>query len=439
KNPEFTLYQTTAGTSSSLFGGFGAMTGGGPTTATIAVYLDSQADLEGEAAKLRDALEGVVNGGTVTVTAGGSDPGMGDSGLNISIQGDDQDAIAQVARQLLSEFEGMDRVTNLELDLASVGAELDLEPDPDKFADAGLPSEQFEQVGEELRLMRMGGVVGSASIEDADYSIFLESIAQDLDSEDTAKRLRVGWPTSVALGDIAEVSLEERQLNIQRTDQKRAATITGNISAKDVGSVNRETQKKIDGLSLPPGVEVTMGGMAEMMAESFSGMFTAIIIATVLAYAVLVFSFRSLLTPLILMVSLPLASIGAFPALLIAGQPLGISALMGILMLVGIVLTNAIVLITLVEQMHKQGMSRHDALVGGGRLRLRPILMTALTTILAMTPMAVIRSAGTLIGAELATVVIGGLFSSTLLTLLVIPVLYSLIKRQRSQVEPSPA
>ncbi|MFH1560906.1 MAG: efflux RND transporter permease subunit [Chloroflexota bacterium] len=440
RNPAITLYQTSAGTSSSLFGGFSALTGGGPSTATIEVYMDSQADLEREAAELRGALEGVVGNGTITVTVGGGlESTMGGSGLNISIRGEEQDEIARVARQLLNELEGMDEIANVRLDLASVGLELDLEPDSSRFLAAGLPQEQFEQVGQELLLMRRGGAVGMANIEGENYDIFLNGIAQGLDSEETARQLRVGWPTSVALGDIAEVHLEERQLNIQRTDQKRAATISGSIAAKDVGAVNREVQKKINGLSLPPGVEIAMGGLAEMMEESFSGMFRAIIIAVVLAYAVLVVTFRSLLTPLILMASLPLASIGAFPALLIAGQPLGISALMGILMLVGIVLTNAVVLITVVEQMHMQGMSKDDALVRGGRIRLRPILMTALTTILAMLPLAVIRTAGTLIGAELATVVIGGLFSSTLLTLLVIPVLYSLLKRSRSQPVQSPA
>jgi multidrug efflux pump subunit AcrB len=126
------------------------------------------------------------------------------------------------------------------------------------------------------------------------------------------------------------------------------------------------------------------------------------------------------------MVSLPLASIGAILALLISGYALGMSGMMGILMLIGIVLTNAIVLIALVVQLRKRGMSTYDALIEGGQTRLRPILMTALTTMIAMIPLAVGVGAGTFIAAELAVVVIGGLFSSTLLTLLVIPVIYSL-------------
>jgi HAE1 family hydrophobic/amphiphilic exporter-1 len=147
-----------------------------------------------------------------------------------------------------------------------------------------------------------------------------------------------------------------------------------------------------------------------------------------------VITFRSFLNPIIIMMSLPLASIGALLGLLITGHPLGVSALMGVLMLVGIVLTNAIVLISLVEQLRKKGMSTYEALVEGGKTRLRPILMTAITTMIAMVPLALGLGEGTIMAAELAVVVIGGLFSSTLLTLLVVPVIYSLVEGMRSRL-----
>jgi HAE1 family hydrophobic/amphiphilic exporter-1 len=164
-----------------------------------------------------------------------------------------------------------------------------------------------------------------------------------------------------------------------------------------------------------------------MMGETFSRMGLAIIAAIIISLLILVVTMRSILNPLIILVSLPLATIGAMLGLLIGGHTMGVSAMMGMLMLVGIVLTNAIVLIALVEQLRKSGMSARDALIEGGNTRLRPILMTALTTIFAMVPLAVGWGEGTLLAAELAVVVIGGLFSSTLLTLLVIPVIYSLV------------
>ena len=284
---------------------------------------------------------------------------------------------------------------------------------------------------EEFLLMMRGGTVAQASLDGETYDVFLDGIAQDLDSE-MAAELRVGWPVSVALGDIATVEFGEQPTNIRRVDQMLAVSIDAEITKKNVGAVDREVQGKIDDLMIDGqtldelGVEVEMGGVIEMMEESFSSMYIAIIVAIVLAFAVLVVSFRSFINALIIMMSLPLASIGAFLGLLIAGRPVGISAMMGVLMLVGIVLTNAIVLVTLVEQLRKRGLSAYDALIEGGRTRLRPILMTALTTMVAMFPLALGLGEGTLIAAELAIVVIGGLFSSTLLTLLVIPVLYSL-------------
>jgi HAE1 family hydrophobic/amphiphilic exporter-1 len=168
------------------------------------------------------------------------------------------------------------------------------------------------------------------------------------------------------------------------------------------------------------------------MKDTFGNMGIAIIVAIFISFAIVVASFRSLLNALIIMVSLPLASIGALVGLLIAGYPLGASAMMGMLMLVGIVLTNAIVLLALVDQLRKSGVNTYDALVQGGRTRIRPILMTALTTMIALVPLAVgLQGESVLIASELAIVVLGGLFSSTLLTLLVIPVLYSLTDRIR--------
>jgi HAE1 family hydrophobic/amphiphilic exporter-1 len=187
-----------------------------------------------------------------------------------------------------------------------------------------------------------------------------------------------------------------------------------------------------------PGVSTQAGGVTEQMNQAFADMVVAIIIAIAISFAILIASFRSLITPLIIIMSLPLASIGAVLALLAAGQPIGVSALMGILMLVGIVLTNAIVLIALVEQLRQKGMNTHDALVQAGRTRIRPILMTALATMLALTPLAFgWLGGGVLLASELAVVVMGGLFSSTLLTLVVIPVLYSLSQRFRRKPSSS--
>jgi HAE1 family hydrophobic/amphiphilic exporter-1 len=172
------------------------------------------------------------------------------------------------------------------------------------------------------------------------------------------------------------------------------------------------------------------------MNKTFHDMGIAMIIAIVISFAIVVVSFRSFLNALLIMVSLPLASIGALLGLLITRNTLGASGMMGMVMLVGIVLTNAIVLLALVDQLRKQGMSTYDALVTGGRTRIRPILMTAITTMVGLLPLALGYGQGILLASELAIVVLGGLVSSTLLTLVVVPVLYSLTDplRRRAKV-----
>ena len=170
-----------------------------------------------------------------------------------------------------------------------------------------------------------------------------------------------------------------------------------------------------------------------MIGDTFTRMAIAILVAIVLVFAIVIAMMRSLVNPLIIMASIPFAFIGSILALLITGSTLGVSAMMGMLMLVGIVLTNAIVLVSMVEHLRKSGQSVQDALVEGGKTRLRPIIMTALTTILAMIPMAVLVSSGTVLSAELAIVVIGGMVTSTFLTLFVIPAIYSLVHQRRKK------
>jgi len=227
--------------------------------------------------------------------------------------------------------------------------------------------------------------------------------------------------------------------SISRIDKNLAVSITGTVTKKDVGAVSRAAQKEMDAVTgTVEGVTTQAGGVTEEMNQVFGDMVTAIIIAVVISFGILIASFRSLIIPLIIIMSLPLASIGAVLALLATGQSIGVSALMGILMLVGIVLTNAIVLIALVEQLRHKGMSTHDALVQGGRTRIRPILMTAMATMLALIPLAIgWPGGGVLLASELAVVVMGGLVSSTLLTLVVIPVLYSLSERFRHKPSSS--
>ena len=439
-NDEIEKHFTIVGTStSSMHGVMHAAFGGGDNTAEIVILLDSGADMEKERDDLELAVERIMLGDFVTVMTAeeAMETQMGAAGVEITIQGNSYDDLRSAAGNLTQRLGEIEGLSDLESQVTMEVHKLHIELDPSKMAALGLTEEQMDQLDNEKLLLTMGGNVTSVNIDGEDYRVFLTEVAGRLrqagDPEALAKALPVGYPQSVPLGNVAVVEFGLGPTHISHADQKLAATIEGTVSKKDVGAVNRDVKHEIDAVldEVDPlgvkGIEIKMGGVAEEMEEYQNRMIIAILAAIVIAYLILVVSMRSILNPLIIMVSLPLASIGALLGLLISGHTLGMSGAMGVLMLVGIVLTNAIVLIALVEQLRKQGMNTYDALVEGGRTRLRPILMTALTTMFAMLPLAFGLGGGTLIAGELAVVVIGGLFSSTLLTLLVIPVIYSLV------------
>jgi HAE1 family hydrophobic/amphiphilic exporter-1 len=197
--------------------------------------------------------------------------------------------------------------------------------------------------------------------------------------------------------------------------------------------------ERLAGIGLPAGATATVGGASSQQAESFDQLFLALWAAVAIVYVIMVATFKSLVQPLILLVSIPFAATGAIALLLITGIPLGLPSLIGMLMLVGIVVTNAIVLIDLINQYRLPrngvpGLPVADAIREGARQRLRPILMTALATIFALTPMALgLTGEGGFISQPLAVVVIGGLVSSTALTLVLVPVLYRLVEGRREE------
>jgi multidrug efflux pump subunit AcrB len=216
---------------------------------------------------------------------------------------------------------------------------------------------------------------------------------------------------------------------ITRIGGKQAISFSAEVEGEDTMRVNAQALQAVKELpSLPPSVEISQGFQSQQQTAGFQDMGLSMLIAIVVVYAILTLTFRSLIHPFTILFSLPLAVIGAMWALFLTGRVLGISSMIGMLMLIGIVVTNAIVLIDRVQRNRKErGMDTHAALVEGGRTRLRPILMTAIAAILALVPLGLGLTEGAIIASELATVVIGGLFSSTFLTLLVVPTVYSLV------------
>jgi HAE1 family hydrophobic/amphiphilic exporter-1 len=432
-------YTSSIGTSSSSLSGImsAAQGGGGSNTAAVTVYLKSGASIAQEVANIDGACQALGEKATIEVTSGSSEGGgmSSSSSLSLSVQGENQANIAFVTAQLIEKLNGVAGLTNLKSDLTTVIPQLNIALDQSKLAISGLPPAQMAGLQQEFMLLLYGGTLPgkTVSISDVDYSIYIKSITSDIESVEQANSLKIGYPVSVNLSQVAKVTLLDTPSHISHTDTVLSATITGTITDKNVGAVNTAIQVEIDALPAHPGVEIKTSGIAEMMADTFTRMGIAILLAIVLVFAIVIAMMRSLVNPLIIMASIPFAFIGSILALLITGNTLGVSAMMGMLMLVGIVLTNAIVLVSMVEHLRKSGQSVQEALVEGGKTRLRPIIMTALTTILAMIPMAIIVSSGTMLSAELAIVVIGGMITSTFLTLFVIPAIYSLVHQRRKK------
>jgi HAE1 family hydrophobic/amphiphilic exporter-1 len=233
---------------------------------------------------------------------------------------------------------------------------------------------------------------------------------------------------------------------IIRIDGQPAMSFSAELDTADTIGVTRAAKQAVSELgSLPAGAEVTEGFESEQQTQGFQEMISAIAYSIVIVYIILALTFRSLVHPFTILFSLPFALVGAALALWLSGSVLGISAMIGLMMLVGVVVTNAIVLLELVQQLRERGNVAYDALMQGGRTRLRPIWMTALAAALALTPLALSQESGAIIAAELAIVVIGGLIISTALTLVVVPVVYSLFDdagsklRRRRQPEEAGA
>ncbi len=210
---------------------------------------------------------------------------------------------------------------------------------------------------------------------------------------------------------------------VTRYDGNRSVRITGVFEGRDAQRISARVDQIIRETPLPTGVSVEQGGLASDIEEQFADVYLAMLIGVALVYLVMVAAMGSLRDPFIVVLSMPLAIVGAMVALTVTGRALSLPAMMGFLFLIGIVVTNAIVLLTFVAQLRERGYNALAAIIEAGRTRLRPILMTACTTILALFPLAFSKSGG-LVGAELATVVIGGLISSTFLTLVAVPVIY---------------
>ena len=417
-DPVSDVYVTTVGSPAAAFGESGP---GGFNQSSTLVRLSEGAP-ENAADVLRNNLRSS-DGRSIVVQEIVDGPPQ--AGIDIVITGPNYSDISAVAIQLAGELSRLPDIENVSSDVSEARDEIVINVDPARATSVGLST---QQVAFQVNQLLTGQTVTQIEVDGQPVDVVLSARTDSVDSLESLSSVMVSGPLgSIPLSELASLVEIKGPVTIIRTDGTRSASITGSITSDDAQAVGQEIQQIIEGLSLPPGVGVTNGGIFAQIAEGFQSIFLAMIVGIVGVYLVMVASLGSLRNPFVIITSLPLAIIGALAALAITGRSLGLPAMMGILMLIGIVVTNAIVLISFVEQLRERGLSVYDALVQGGRVRLRPILMTAITTSIALLPLAAfVEDEGGILSAGLATVVIGGLMSSTVLTLVVVPVVYTL-------------
>ncbi|MEU0698882.1 efflux RND transporter permease subunit [Streptomyces niveus] len=413
-------YQVTVG-SSGFMAAFGG--GTGANQASYQVTLKDSGTYEKTSDAIGEALDKLDGIGETTIAAG---DGFGSQDLSVVVKASDAGTLAKAAEQVRDEVAGIDDVTDVQSDLAQSIPRISVRAN-EKAADAGFNDATLGMaVGQAVR----GTPSGKAILGDTERDVYVTS-AKPAKTIAELKALPLG---GVKLGQIAEVKLAPGPLSMTRIDGSRAATISAKPVGDNTGAVGTTLQTKISALDLPEGATASIGGVSEDQDEAFMQLALAMLAAVAIVFMLLVGTFRSLVQPMILLVSIPFAATGAIGLLLVTGTPLGVPAMIGMLMLIGIVVTNAIVLIDLINQYRSQGLGVVEAVIEGGRHRLRPILMTALATIFALLPMAMgITGEGGFIGQPLAVVVIGGLLTSTLLTLLLVPTLYSMVELRKER------
>ncbi|MFI1535645.1 efflux RND transporter permease subunit [Streptomyces anandii] len=413
-------YQVTVGSS-----GFMAAFGGGTDTnqASYQVMLKDSASYTDVQKHIEDGLKKLKGIGTTTVSAG---DGFGNQDLSVLVKAADPAVLRKASEQVRSTVAGLDHVTDVTSDLAQSVPRISVKANGEAAA-AGFDD---QKLGAAVAQAVRGTTAAKAVIDDTERDVVVKS-AKPATTLAQLKNLRLG---PVRLGDIATVKLVDGPVSMTRIDGQRAATVTAKPTGDNTGAVSTQLQSRIKSLKLPAGATAEIGGVTSDQDSAFKNLGLAMLAAIAIVFMLLVAAFRSLAQPLILLVSIPFAATGALGLLIVTGTPMGVPAMIGMLMLIGIVVTNAIVLIDLINQYRRQGYGVVEAVVEGGRHRLRPILMTALATIFALLPMALgVTGEGGFIAQPLAVVVIGGLITSTLLTLLLVPTLYAMLELRKER------
>lgn len=409
----------------------GSITGGGnSSTAEWFIGLSSDTDLD----QFTDDV-----GKKVKVPAGGEfslikDDMTGGGAISVTVTGSSAADIRTATEQITETISKVKGTANVSNNLQDGTKGIAIEVRQSDALKNGLSAAQASFMLRPFLTETKAGRIGDGS-KASDLYLALNGVSIASVEDIANLKLQTPLGKEIQVRDIADVKEVQLPSTVQFKNGSEFATVSGKITEKNAGKVNTDIENALKELKLPAGAEYSFGGSNADIQQMMTDMMMAMMIAVGMVYIVMVIAFREGRAPLAVLFSLPFALIGGLVGTMVAGEPISVSSMIGFLMLIGIVVTNAIVLVERVQQQTEHGVSIREALIEAGGTRLRPILMTAIATICALLPLAIGLGGGSIISSGLAVVVIGGLASSTLLTLVVVPVMYELLyfKRSRKQ------
>ncbi len=419
----------------SLLGGGGG--GGSTNSATVYVVTKEDKSITNEeiAQIIREKTEGLE--AEITIDTSSMDmSAMGGSGISIQVRGRELDTLRRIAEEVAAIIESVEGTAEVSDGLEDADEELRIIVDRDEAVKYGLT---VAQVYAQLyaRLAEAGSATTLVTA-DRDYNVYVmngsdieltRELVKDLELEGTGEE---GEKVNISLEEIAEFETTEALHSINRADQTRYVAVSASIAeGYNVGLVSTEVEQKLAGYELPSGYRLEFSGENEMIVDAMEQIMLMLVLAVLFMYLIMVAQFQSLLSPFIIMFTIPLAFTGGFLGLYFSGSEVSVIAMIGFVMLAGIIVNNGIVIIDYMNQLREGGMEKRQAILTAGRTRLRPVLMTALTTILALSTMVFSNDMGAEMAKPMAVVTIGGLTYGTLLTLIVIPCIYDIFIREK--------
>src|SRR5699024_3557119 len=324
----------------------------------------------------------------------------------------------------VDEIDEVDGVFNPESGSEAGVPQLNVDIDHDKAASYGLTADTIQQQIEN-RFIGQAVTEYHEEGEEIDVTLQYPDDTKETISDLEDMKLETPAESTIALTDVVNIQEEAGPVVLERQNQESHLSVTSEIAERDLGSVVQDVQKKLDSMEFPEGYEYSMGGEAEDMAESFTDLTLALLFSIFLVYAVMAIQFENFLFPFIIMFSIPATIVGIVLGFLVTGLSFSIPAFIGVITLAGIVVNNSIVLVDSINILRRRGWGRYEAIVEAGRSSLRPILMTTLTTVLAMIPVGLALGEGAEMQQPLAITIIFGLSVSTIFTLLLIPIIYT--------------